>query len=197
MKEIEILCSLKEDIKSAERKVENFVFQDGEKFEIKGEERVIDTYYNSSKFKDLDPDENNKLRSSFRIREKGGGCLITHKNDIFDKSNIWVYSNELEASVVEAGTLKGILKELHFQELVKIDNMKKRYESSNYELVLESVVGLGDFIEIEHKSQTEISELEVLGVKQSIRGLINKLEITIGEELNSGKPELMLKRQAK
>ncbi len=197
MKEIEILYSLKEDIKSAERKVENFVFQGGEKFEIKGEERVIDTYYNSVKFKDLDPDENNKLRSSFRIREKDGGCSIAHKNDIFDKSNIWVYSNELETAVVETSILKGILKELHFQELVKIDNIKKRYESSNYELVLESVAGLGDFIEIEYKSKTEISELEVFGVKQSIRGLINNLEINIGEELNSGKPELMLKRQAK
>lgn len=197
MKEIEILHSLKEDRQIAEGKVENFVFQDGEKFKIKGEERVIDTYYNSVKFNDFDPDESSKLRASFRIREKGGDCFITHKHDVFDERNIWVYSNELETAVAEIGIVKDILKKLYFQELIKIDNTKKKYESSSYELVLESVVGLGDFIEIEYKSQTEISEHEVLEIKQSIRDLVSKLGINIGEELNSGKPELMLKKLMK
>lgn len=197
MKEIEILYSLKEDIKSAEGKVESFVFQDGEKFEVKGVERVIDTYYNSVKFNDLDPDENNRLSSSFRIREKENCCFVTHKDDVFDEGNVWIYSDELETAVTGADVLKDMFKKLYFQELIKIDNTKKRYESGKYELVLESVAGLGDFIEIEYKSQTEIGEHEVLEIKQSIRDLVNKLGINIGEELNSGKPELMLKKLTK
>lgn len=125
MKEIEILYSIKEDMKSAEGKVESFVFQDGEKFEVKGEERVVDTYYKSVKFNDLNPGENNRLYSSLRIREKENGCFVTHKDDVFDKNDIWVYSDELETAVIETEILKGILKKLHFQELIKIDNIKK------------------------------------------------------------------------
>lgn len=63
--------------------------------------------------------------------------------------------------------------------------------------MLESVTGLGNFIEIEYKSHAEIGELEILEIKQSIRNLVNELEINIGEELNSGKPELMLKKLTK
>lgn len=197
MKEIEILFSLKGNIKSIEQKIESFTFEGGEKFLSKGEIRIVDTYYKSVKFKDLDPDDENRLRSSFRVREKGDKCLVAHKQDIFDGNDVWVYSNELETMVSDPAILKGILGELHFQEFIKIDNVKKIFESSNYELVIERVAGLGDFIEIEYKSKNEFSDDEVSNIKHSIRLLINNIGIDTEGELNSGKPELMLKKLMK
>lgn len=194
MKEIEILYSLNDDIETAENKIHNFIFEGGGTFAFVGEKRIVDTYYKSEKFDNLNPDENNRLRSSFRIREKGEVCQITHKQDVFTENDNWLYSNELEASVSDSHMLKMILAELHFRELTRVDNTKRIYESSHYELVLERVENLGNFIEIEYKSNHEIKDDEVAGIKQAIRNLVKMLKINIGEELNAGKPELMLKK---
>ena len=193
MKEIEILYKLLEDIDFAKRKIQTFSFSDGKKFKFIGQKRVIDTYYKSKTFNDLNPDENNKLFSSLRIREKDSINYITHKHDNFDDKNIWTYSDELETKIEDAEIVKNILTTLNFIELVKIDNVKFIFESENYEIVLERVENLGNFIEIEYKSKEDIKEVNK--IKQEIRNVIQVLNVVVGEELNAGKPELMLRNK--
>lgn len=194
MKEIEILYKLNEDIKDAEEKVNKFLFEDGNKFIFLEKKRFVDTYFKSNTFDSLNPQNNDRLLKSFRIREVGEETYLTYKDDQFDKVGIWLYSDELETKIDNAEIFKNIIKKLNFSELVKIDNTKIIYESQNYELVIESVVDLGNFFEVEYKSKSEISTDDVDIIKQNIRKLVNAMGIKLGEELNAGKPELMLKK---
>lgn len=191
MKEIEILYPYLEDIAVGEQKVNNFK---KDVFVLREQSRVVDTYFVSNFFNDLSPSENYKLSSSLRVREINEIGYITYKLDKFNDKNIWLYSDEYETMVDSATTVKGILENLHFSELVKIDNTKTIYENSQFELVFEDVKGLGNFLEIEYKSNSEIEESDIENIKESIRSLANELHLCIGEELNAGKPELMLKK---
>lgn len=194
MKEIEILCNLKEKIEEASNKILNFTFDNGEKFEYVGQKKVIDTYYKSETFSDFNPDQDNKLYASFRIRQKENTSYITYKYDHFNEKNIWIYSDELETEVGDAQTAKAILEKLHCKELVRINSIKQVFSTTYYEIILEQVVDLGDFIEIEFKNDTDIKDEDVLDVKKDIQELLIRLGIQAGEELNAGKPELMLKK---
>ena len=90
--------------------------------------------------------------------------------------------------------LKGIQisKHLGLKELVKIDNTKYTYLTNGYEIVLEDVKNLGLFLEVEKLAQ--VSDDEIVNTKQEMRDFIKKLGIEIGDELNMGKPELMLRK---
>lgn len=194
MKEIEILNSLQEKVTVADVKIKDFAFSNGDKFEYKGNKHVVDTYFSSKVFNDLDPDDCGRLRSSLRLRQKDNEAFITHKYDNFDGNGIWVYSNEIETRVYEVKALTEILKALHFENLITIDNHRLFYESTNYEIVLEDVVQLGTFVEIEYKSDVEINENEIDDIRERMRTIIANIGLFVGEELNAGKPELMLKK---
>lgn len=195
MKEIEILSSLQENIPSAESKIQNFVFSDGETFEFKGEYNIIDTYFVSDAFNDFNPDENGRLRACLRLRQKDkDNVYLTHKQDIFDEKGTWLYSDEVEVKIQDRENFLLILKSLHFKELITIRNVRRFYEAKNYEIVLDDIADLGLFVEVEYKSTSDIVEGEVSGIQQKVRNLILDLALVVGEELNAGKPELMLKK---
>ncbi len=196
MKEIEILNSLQESIISAEEKVKSFIFPDGDMFKSKGNKHTVDMYFASNVFDDLNPDTDGRLKASLRLRQKGDDAYITYKHDYFNDHKKWMYSDESETKVQDIKVINHILKALHFENLVTIDNQKLCYESNTYELVLEDVMGLGKFVEIEYISDTDIDENEIDKIQTKMRDIVKNIGLLIGEEMNAGKPELMLKKVA-
>lgn len=160
------------------------------KFKFISEDYVEDVYYYDPLRKDLLPN-NNRLYSSFRLRKKGNNFYVTYKNDIFlgDK---WLYSNEQEVQISNFDTMKEILDKLGLKPLVSIENKKKIFNYNDYEIVLEKVDNLGVFLEVEIKR--EIEESQIFKEKRKIQEFINSLNLEVSEELNSGKPELLLKK---
>ncbi len=193
MKEIEILFNLKETAVEAKTKILNSKPLDSEVFREVKTASVKDDYYYSEKFDDLNVDKNGRLLASFRLREKDGKNIITYKHDHFDGNGVWQYSDEHETSFSDYGVLKLILEKLHFKPLVTIHNVKTILKNDLYEIVLEQVEGLGSFIEIEYDGKSNLSHSEAIEVKGEMIALIAHLGISVGEELNAGKPELMLK----
>lgn len=186
MKEIEILYALKEPIASAKRKFGKTPWR---------ATRVKDTYFESKDHPRLSPDADHRLTSSFRLREIDHAYKLTYKDDHFDKRGVWLYSDEHEVSVSDAKVVRAIFAALHYEELITIDNKKHLCDIDGYEIVLEEVKGLGNFIEIEYKGKKQIAKNKVESLKQSMRAYLDKKQIKIGEELNAGKPELMLKKK--
>ncbi len=189
MKEIEILFKLNSKVKDT---VE-ILKKHGAVFEVESE--TVDTYFTRDDLKSLQPDENNRLRNCLRLRKKGEKQYITYKQDHFDNNDVWLYSDEFETTIGDTNTLENILKILGFKELIIIDNIKTIFKTEKYEIAIESVKGLGDFIEIEYHGTDNIKSHEAIEfVKQDMRQYIKSLGIDVDDELNAGKPELMLNK---
>ena len=147
-------------------------------------------------FDGLNPDNDGKLKSCLRLRQKNkDNIYLTHKHDIFNEKGVWLYSDEIEVKIEDRESFVSILKSLHFEELVVIRNTRKFYSTEKYEIVLEDIVDLGLFVEVEYKTTDDITDGDVSTIQQKIRNIIRDIGLVVGEELNAGKPELMLKKR--
>lgn len=181
MREIEVLAELHDDIKTALKQMETC--------EYVGDKHTVDTYYIDPKRKNLKLNAKNKLMECCRIREKGNKFYVTYKIDKYEGPK-WLYSEEYETEVKDLHAMEMIFDCLGLEVLVVVDNIKHTFETEDYEIVIEEVKGLGNFIEVEAKNDDE--RFSVDEVKAKIYQFIDDLELNVGDELNSGKPELLL-----
>lgn len=163
------------------------------KYAHTGIKRTVDTYYydplrDALKPKDL------RLSECFRTRQKGDCNYITYKVDKFDENDTWIYSDEYETKIDSIVELTNIINLLGLKKLVTIDSTKHFFETDEYEIEFETVANLGNFIEVEFKSEKDFDN--VLEVKQNVQSFIDDLNINVSSELNMGKPELMLRKLA-
>ena len=182
--EIEILAKLECDLEEAKQKLH--------KFEYVGSEKTIDIYFFDPKRENLQPSQDGKILECFRLRKKGNDFKLAFKVDHYD-GETWKYSDETEISVSDFEGCNKIILLLGLKQLVIVDNTKHIYLTDGYEIVLEEVKNLGNFIEVE----AVIGESTLLpdDVKVNVRNFMSSLGIQMGEELNSGKPELLIKKQ--
>lgn len=185
MKEVEILVQVFE--------LKNKVLKKLKQFDFLGTKKVLDVYYYDPLRIELKPDQINKLRACFRLRQKDKQCFMAYKKDIFDKKDKWLHSEEHEIEISDLRTAENIIEHLGLKTLVEIDNLKHTYQHKNFEIVLEEVKNLGLFLEVEIKKMK--SNDKVKDIKQKIWQFIKFLKIEISEELNVGKPELMLNKK--
>ncbi len=184
MKEVEILVKVKSYKKNVLDKLSKFNFA--------GKKEILDIYFYDKKRKSLKL-KNNHLTECFRLRKKNNKNYITYKIDKFDNFGKWIYSEEEETEVKDFNIVVKIISLLGLTPLVEINNIKHTYYTREYEIVLEEVKNLGLFLEVE---KLKVGDKEdVVVVKKEIFNFIKSLDIEIGEELDSGKPELMLNKQ--
>lgn len=181
MKEIEILVELKDSIEYAKEKLKSY--------EYLGVKKTFDKYYYDPLRNNLALNSENKLMECCRIRLKNEVCSVAYKIDIYEQE-IWQYSNEFETEVKDFNAMDKIFQNLGLKELVTIDNSKHTFLKDNFEIVVEEVKDLGNFLEVEWMEKD--SNKSVKEIKQDIFNFIKSLGLNIGNELNSGKPELKL-----
>lgn len=144
---------------------------------------------------DLKPDAECRLRACMRVRRKEPGrSTVAYKHDNFDADGRWVYSDEFESPVDDAGTAEEILTRLGLQPLVTVRTTKHVYKNDWCEVVLEEVTDLGNFLEVEAHSVSESDSPEA--VKARIEAFIASLGLATTRNYDGGKPELLLRRSA-
>ncbi|HYD90419.1 MAG TPA: class IV adenylate cyclase, partial [Flavobacterium sp.] len=185
MKEVEILVQVKDSKEAALERLKSFQFE--------GTKETVDAYFFNKETNRFKPDKNGRLLECLRLRTKSGKSYLAYKYDHFDDNGTWTYSDEYEVEVSDNKTAEELIKHLGFEELVVIDNVKYTYKTDYYEIVLEDVKDLGIFLEVERNSVGD--DEDVLEVKKEIWKFIESLDIEVTEELNAGKPELMLRSQ--
>ena len=186
MKEVEILVKLHDSLENVRSKLGGLNFQ--------GTKKTLDVYFYDPKRPNLKPNKSFALTECFRIRSKDGKGYIAYKIDNFDELGKWTYSDEHEIEISDFDTALRIINHLGLKPLVEIDNTKYAYLTNEYEIVLENVKGLGIFLEVELIAVVENSNIENL--KNKIRDYIKSFGFSF-EELHVGKPELMLKVNAR
>lgn len=184
MKEVEILVKIKEDFETAQKLLSKFKFL--------GTKNVLDIYFYNEENNNLKLQKDFGLKECFRLRKKGDKNYIAYKIDHFDNSK-WIYSDEHETEISDYNSAMEIIKHLGLKELVKVESEKYLYGTYFYEVVLEKVKDLGLFLEVE---ALNIQEENIEEEKNSIRNFIKALGFDF-EELNMGKPEIMLRYENK
>lgn len=120
--------------------------------EFKKENRQIDEYFSPAHrdFTSVRP-----VKEWLRLRDSGGKYSINYKNFHYDENGKSLYCDEYESQAGDFNNLKKILESLNFKFLVKVDKIRKIWEYKDYEIALDSIAGLGDFVEIEYIGKDE------------------------------------------
>ena len=90
-----------------------------------------------------------------RLRDSSGEYWINYKNWHRDKGGKSYHCDEYETKIEDLDQLRKILNVLNFKSLVKVDKIRKIWTYKDYEIAVDSVKGLGDFVEIEYISANE------------------------------------------
>ena len=141
----------------------------------------IDTYYDHPVRKFAETDE--ALRIRRETDESGEQVKVTYKGPLVDEGS--KTREELETAVAGGDTMAGILESVGFEPAATVEKERRRYQYEEYTVTLDTVVGLGEFIEIETESaeieparEGAIRVLEQLGldpgdgIRQSYLGLL-------------------------
>ena len=112
------------------------------------EEHLIDTYYEPN-FKNFEI--NGKTMECVRIREYQNKCVLGYKKIHRECSP--VYCDEYETKVNDKTQMENILFALGFNVQMVIDKTSVSYKLGNFEFDFDSVIGLGELLEIELKNQ--------------------------------------------
>lgn len=120
--------------------------------EFKGENRQIDDYFSPAhrNFVELRP-----IKEWLRLRNSGGKYSINYKNWHYNEEGKAYHCDEYETKVEDLEQVKKILEVLNFKPIVTVDKIRKSWIYKDYEIEVDSVKNLGDFVEIEYAGKDE------------------------------------------
>ena len=120
--------------------------------DFKSEKHQIDEYFSPTHrdFIKVRP-----VKEWLRLRDSGGKSSITYKNWHYDEGGKSHYCDEYESGVEDISQLKKILDTLDSKSVVRVDKTRKTWTYKNYEIAVDSVRELGDFVEIEYIGKDE------------------------------------------
>lgn len=136
--------------------------------EFKSEKHQIDEYFSPAhrNFIGVRP-----VKEWLRLRDSGGKYSINYKNWYFDDEGKSHHCDEYETKVEDLDQIKKILNVLNFKSIVTVDKLRKIWIYKDYEISVDSVKGLGDFVEIEY-----IGKEEKVDPKKITKEMINFLK---------------------
>lgn len=95
------------------------------------------------------------VREWLRSRNSDGQYSINYKNWYFDKNDKSYHCDEYETQLADLASMKKILKVLNFRTLVRVDKVRQVWTYKNYEIAVDSIKKLGDFVEIEYRGRAK------------------------------------------
>ena len=147
--EIEIQVKVKND-----KPLLDFLHKNGQ---FQSEKHQVDEYFSPAHkdFLSVRP-----VKEWLRLRDADGKYSINYKNWHYDDKGKSHYCDEYETEIEDLDTLKKILDSLNFKSLVIVDKVRRIWVYKDYEIGIDSVKDLGNFIEIEYVGKAEKVEPE-------------------------------------
>lgn len=90
------------------------------------------------------------IKEWLRLRNSDGKYSITYKNWHFDENGKSGHCDEYETGINDLNQAQKILKVLDFKSIVTVDKLRKTWTYKDYEIDIDLISGLGDFVEIEY-----------------------------------------------
>lgn len=149
-----------------------------------------DTYYNA--IDSICARDFAKTDEALRIRRIGEISFLTYKGpkiDMLSKSR-----KEIEIEIKDTKSADEILTALGFTQVMTVIKNRDIFRLDNYEISLDTVKGLGDFLEIETTAEFEN---EVPSKVDSIFELLAELDIKQEDTITKSYLELLLLKEVK
>ena len=119
------------------------------------EQHQVDEYFSPSDHSFI---EVRPIKEWLRLRDSGGKYSINYKNWHYDDDGKSQFCDEYETEVEDAEQLKKILSALNFKSIVFVDKVRRTWINKDYEIALDSVKGLGEFVEIEYIGDDNVQD---------------------------------------
>lgn len=134
---------------SSANKLEDFLKENAE---FKGEKYQKDEYY-SPAHRDFIAEK--PVAEWLRLRESKTNS-ITYKNWHYDKDGQSHYCDEFETPVENIEKLRKIFTAIDMGLLTTVEKTRRIWNYQDYEISIDSVTNLGDFVEIEYKGSDSL-----------------------------------------
>lgn len=160
--------------------------------QFQGEKHQVDEYFVPT-HKDFLAEV--PIKEWLRLRTAGEKYSINYKNWHFDEHNNGTFADEYETSVGNAEVAKRILTSVGMKPIITVDKVRKTWLWQDYEIAMDAVKDLGDFVEVEYKGGRD-----VLDHKEIMDGMIQFLKSKGCGSLvlnHTGYPALLLGRKEK
>lgn len=115
----------------------------------KGTVRQIDTYYDHPVREFAETDE--ALRIRRESAERTDETRITYKGPLVEAES--KTRTELETAVADGDTVADILAKLGFEAAATVEKTRERFRCDGYTITLDTVSGLGEFLEVETEAE--------------------------------------------
>lgn len=121
-----------------------------EKGKFKYTHNQIDEYYTPAhrNFVDVNP-----IEEWLRLRNSNGKFFITYKKHYYEEDGRSHYADEFESAIDNLEQMNNIFKVLNFKYLITVDKNRSSWNYNDYEISLDSVKELGEFVEVEYKGK--------------------------------------------
>ncbi len=156
------------------------------------QETVIqeDTYYDAPHRSFAETDEALRIRRE-HVPEAGETKIkVTYKGPLVDETT--KTREEIETPVQEGEKFAAIFEQLGFEPAATVHKEREQFELEGYTVTLDTVEGLGEFVEVE----TEATEGELDRAREGAFALLEKLELEDATRLRTSYLGLLLAERA-
>ena len=99
-----------------------------------------------------------------RVRKSGNKASFDYKHLRFDKNGKNYSCDQYETNIGDSDQMEKILAVLNFAPLITVNKKRKIWMYKDYEIAVDNIEGLGDFVEIEYLGKKEnLDPKEVTG----------------------------------
>jgi len=112
------------------------------------EKRQVDEYYipPHRDFTGVRP-----IKEWLRLRDASGAYSLNYKNWHYDADGKSDYCDEYETPLQDIEQARNIFTALNYKKIVTVDKVRKAWLYQDWEVAIDRIQGLGDFVEIEYK----------------------------------------------
>lgn len=135
--------------------------------------------------------EKSPISEWLRIRDTKEEKTINYKNWSNNKGNNKISCKEIEIGIDDYNGMIEMLNALDFKQIIVVEKTRSSYEYNNIVISIDSVKDLGDFIELEFKTNLFNNENESMNY---IINVIENLKIIVGEQIFAGYPQLVIEK---
>lgn len=149
----------------------------------------LDTYYTPAHENFLDK---TPISEWLRLRKTKEEITINYKNwNNNNNNNNKITCKELEVALDDYNGMEQILEALDFKKIICVNKVRNTWEYKNIKISVDEIKDLGNFIELEFKTNIYNNEEESMKFLESV---INELNIEVGTQIHKGYPQLLMEQ---
>ncbi len=151
-----------------------------------------DTYYNAPDRDFAQTDEALRIRREHDAERKTEHTVVTYKGPLVDTES--KTRKEAETTVDDGDAMAKILRGLGYKPAATVTKQRERYEYQQCVITLDSVTGIGEFIEVEYAEP--VSEAEIATAREQVTTCLQALAVDSTKSIQQSYLELVLAASA-